>query len=433
MSNKKSNSNRLSGIWLAVLLLCILVLASAALLGSFIKRYVEQEKNVISVMADANAVRNEYDDRDLPVGTVPDFEGFDDEVKWETLTSVDLFKNTYTDAEGNVTVQSASGEKVIAPGTTNDYNFTLKNTGNVSLDYTLNLEGVFTLSDQHLPFYVRLRRGETWVSGNEQEWVHVNLLEEVVEQGTLPKGESVSYTFEWQWPYEADEENDRLISDLKDTLISADMNDTKLGNIAIDVSADFRLNITTTAVVTPGAIPVFNDNVAVASELGFVTLMSGLILASGIWLILIVFRRKIYFTGIIVPALGNEAALGKVKSEISMGRFIFPKARFGKRTLQVENAKLVIRFKSRKVEEGVRFARNGEKTIIVVGRKIRAVELHFLNAGVNMNINTVIWAAIDKKHNVYTPAGIVPPIEKRNTTPNGLCIDENGKLFIRAV
>ncbi len=428
--NAKHNSKRLSSIWLIVLLLIIMIIASAALLGTLIKEYVGGEKNVIAVMVDGNAMKEQYNDDSLPAGAKPNVNA-----SWETETSVDLFKNTYTNADGKVTVQSANGEKVIAPGTSNNYEFTIRNTGNISIDYTLVLDGVFKISDMDLPFYVRLRHGDKWIVGGEDEWAHVDELDKVVEDVTLPRDKSDTYHFEWQWPYEADDESQILIGDLNDALIAADANDTNIGSVALDVKTDFHLNISVSSVVTPDSIPVFADGTPIMRDFLAVTISAGLLLLSGIWLILILFRRKIYFTGIIVPAFSGEVKLGNKTSNTVNDRFIFPKARFGKRKLTIDKQECEIKFKSRKVESGVRFEVERNKTTVIVDRKIRAVELFAIKLGMGdeVAIRQDKWAAIDKKHNVYTPGNITPPTQKCNTTPNGLSIDKDGKLFIGTI
>ncbi len=423
--NAKSSSSRVSGIWLVVFLLVILILASACLLGTFINRYVAGEKNVISVMIDGNELRKKYEDDTLPGGAKPSVNA-----SWETEASVDLFKNTYMGPDGTVTVQSANGDKVIAPGTSNIYEFTIKNNGNISLDYSLALEGVFQFAHMDLPFFVRLRQGDKWIVGGENAWEHVKDLGDMVDDVTLPRDASATYFFEWMWPYEADDEANKLIGNLNDTLLAADKNDTSIGSAALDVKTDFHLNISITSVVTPGAVSVYQDGTSVLRELLIVIGSAGLLLGSGIWLILIFFRRKIYFTGITEPAFGGEVKLGKKTSDTENGRFIFPKARFGKRTLHLGEQDRKIQFKSRKVETGLRFEQKDERTVIIVDRKVRAVELYLTP---DASLRRDKWAAIDKKHNVYTPGGMVPPVEDCNTTPGGLTIDKDNKLFISTV
>ncbi len=277
----KENNRKTRSIWLTVLLLCILILASAALLSSCIKRYTAQEKNVFALMADSKYGSDE------PAAADPQLTP-----SWEVDTYVDLFKTTYTDAEGNVTVQSANGDKVIAPGTSNAYEFSLKNTGNISLDYTLKLEGVFRIADCHLPFYVRLYSGNRWVVGGQNQWVHADMLETLVEKDTLPRGETVTYVFEWQWPYESDDESQQLINDLNDSLLSFDANDTDLGSAQAALNTDFHLHIVSSSVVTPGAVAVFADGTGIQAEFWFAIAMIGLILGTKIWLIILFLLRR---------------------------------------------------------------------------------------------------------------------------------------------
>ncbi|WP_165247617.1 hypothetical protein [Adlercreutzia sp. ZJ141] len=54
---------------------------------------------------------------------------------WSTETQVDLFRSSY-----NNTVASADGDKLIAPGTTNRYDFTLRNNAEVPLGYEVSLK-----------------------------------------------------------------------------------------------------------------------------------------------------------------------------------------------------------------------------------------------------------------------------------------------------
>ncbi len=426
--NKRTNSSRLGSIWLVVFLLIIMVLASACLLGTFINRYVGGEKNVISVMIDGNALSKEYNDDSLSSGAEPSINA-----SWETDASVDLFKNTYVGADGKITVASADGSKVIAPGTSNTYEFSIKNTGNISLDCSLALKGVFKIADMHLPFYVRLRQGDKWIVGGENEWLHVNELGNTIDNVTLPRDKSATYFFEWMWPYEADDEANKLVGDLSDTLAAADKNDTEIGSITEKTQANFHLDISITSVVTPTALPVFGDGTPVWIELLTVVLSGALILGSGIWLIIIFWRRRLYFTGIVSTVFEGEITLGRKSSEMKDGRFVFPRARFGKRTLALDTVKCGIQFRSRKVECGVRFEQKDGRMQVTVDRKIRAVELFITDSIDELIIRTDKWAAIDKKRNLYTPEGVIPPVDDKNATPSGLCVDEDNKFYISEV
>ncbi len=429
--NRKLNIS--AGVWVVALVLVILVLATSVLLSSFIKRYVAGEKNVIEVLVDAGEIRDKYDDDTLPTGAVPGI-GRDDGqgAQWETQTSVDLFKNTYTDPDGNVRVESANGDKLIAPGTTNDYEFTIKNTGNISLDYTISLTGTFEVAGEFLPFYVRMRCGDEWLVGDENGWVHVEELGDRAISRTLPRAKSDTFVFQWQWPYDSDAEGAELIGKLNEAILSADQNDTKLGNLAADMGTDFSLNITTSAGVTPGAEPTFGDGTRVLYELILVVVMAGLIITCFIFLILFIFNRKICFVALITPSLRTRTRLDKKEREIVGKHVIYPRVGFGPHHFAVSDNNCKFKLKRGDVETGVRFEFDGECTNIIVDRSIRAVQVQFVrhfHGSKNATIDSKSWAAIDRKHNVYIPGSMIPadPETKTNSTPEGLKVSKWGK------
>lgn len=67
---------------------------------------------------------------------------------------------------------------------------------------------------------------------------------------------------------------------------------------------------------------------------------------------------------------------------------------------------------------------------ILVGRKVRAIELYMLLAESEIIVTQNNWAAIDKKRNVITPDGVKEPEDKQNTTPGGLHINKDGYFEI---
>ncbi len=416
---KKLNRISLPGLWLTVVLLIILILATLTLLGSFIMGYVGGEPNVIEVMADSSVVAQMYGDESLPGGALPEMEA-----SWETETSVDLFKTAYTGPDGTITVESSNGDKVIAPGTSNTYYFTLKNTGNIALDYTLILEGVFKLADKDIPMFVRLSRDNDWIMGSADSWIHVDEMKEILESDTLPRGKSATYLFEWMWPYEMDDETDILVGDLLDTLIASDANDTELGDLYFDVDSQFVLNIEINSMITAGAFAEFADGAPIMPRFVLACTMSGLILGSGLWLLILLFvRRNIYFTGLLTPPAPGTVTLGKKDRELSMGRFTFEKTHLGKHKLTLVGSERTIRFKYNKKVVGLAITNKNDETVVLMGRKIRAVEMYFMGG----TPNPLQWAAIDKKHNVYTPAGMIPAVDKANRTPGGLTVDKKGR------
>lgn len=60
---------------------------------------------------------------------------------WFDEATVDIFKAAYNE-NGEITVKSAYGDKVIAPGTSNSYHFDIKNTGDIPIYYFFKTEAL---------------------------------------------------------------------------------------------------------------------------------------------------------------------------------------------------------------------------------------------------------------------------------------------------
>ena len=162
----------------------------------------------------------------------PGFEAGDDTAVWTTDTQVEIFRVSYVNGEQVITVNNDSGDKLIAPGTENSYTFKLKNTGNVALDYTVELEAYFTPADISIPITGRLNRYDgTWIVGGKDEYERVSVLDAAEDKATLGAGKYTYYTLDWLWPFESG--NDEW--------------DTILGNLAVDQDLLFTVVIKTTA------------------------------------------------------------------------------------------------------------------------------------------------------------------------------------------
>ncbi|WP_165051103.1 MULTISPECIES: LPXTG cell wall anchor domain-containing protein [unclassified Adlercreutzia] len=125
----------------------------------------------------------------------------DDVQVWSSETQVDLFKGSY---DGNVA--SADGDKLLAPGTTSSYAFTLRNNADVSLGYEVVLK-VDTWSESQpadaatiIPLEWRLLDAS---GAPVSDW-QLRSSEEVLDSATLGAGRQAKYAIEWRWPYEQD-------------------------------------------------------------------------------------------------------------------------------------------------------------------------------------------------------------------------------------
>ncbi len=408
-------------VWIVALILVILLLLTLVLMGAILGGISGEDRNIIPLFyhGDREIVEREgwsY----IRAEETPEMLASDDQVRWETNTQVDLFKTAYANEQGVITVESADGKKVIAPGTSNDYEFSLKNTGNISLDYTMNLSSVFDFVDRKLPMEVRLRSGDRWILGGDDVWAQPEELTELRETGTLPVNRYVTYTFEWQWPFE---------SGADDTLLG-DLNDTVLGNAAVEQEVTFQLDIAVQSMVTPGAVSSDSQGEELLTPLTLWNALSRIVfpglLLLGLGLILLIFwRTPVYVTGFLSGV--GELHLGRKKDTIRPnGRFVFPKIYMGKRSFKLEEAEYRIKLKRKRKLPGLAFESKDDLLVITVGRKVRAIELYLLP---ELTVRQDDWAAIDKKHNVITPAGITEPDEnKENTTPGGLHINRKGEL-----
>lgn len=158
----------------------------------------------------------------------PGFEVADNEGVWEQNQQVEIFKIKY-DETGSVTVDGID-DKLIAPGTSNLYNFTLKNTGNVPLDYILTTEVEFSNQEYTLPVSVRLNDSNgKYIIGSKDAFDDAVKLNAVGEKAGISPKSFVNYSLEWQWPFESE----------------ADAYDTLLGNLAVneDLVMTVKINV----------------------------------------------------------------------------------------------------------------------------------------------------------------------------------------------
>lgn len=156
----------------------------------------------------------------------------DDNTVWGTNTRVEIFKTEYENGSANITVASSNGDKVIAPGTENSYTFKLKNTHTVAMDYTVTVNAYCTPAEIELPVVCRLSRSDDakWISGDESSWETVEEFDGASDAAILSGESYVTYTLDWQWPFEGD-----------------DGYDTMLGNLAAEQDLTLTIEINTSA------------------------------------------------------------------------------------------------------------------------------------------------------------------------------------------
>ena len=162
---------------------------------------------------------------------VPGLNILDNDKVWLSETDVEIFHLSYN-SENGVTVKSSDAGKVIAPGTANEYVFTLENTGSVLLDYNMNIEASVAGTELTLPVKVRVwDHNNRYLLGNESNKADLLQLNSVSDNAKLSAGRFAVYTLEWEWPFEG----------------GSDRYDTMLGDLAVDNDIVLTVRIKTYA------------------------------------------------------------------------------------------------------------------------------------------------------------------------------------------
>lgn len=237
MNDYASLRKKNNGTFMAVMALALCVVVTAAMLFSRLLGYsTEAARQLIpltrsggttvvtaaqkQLLQPAQPTVNLLSARsDAPVYTLdetkPGFQVSDENTVWTGETSVEIFRLSYENGEGQVTVNSARGDKVLAPGTENEYIFTLQNTGNVGLDYTLTMEAYFSDGGKIIPVVARLVDYEgNYLLGSAEAYADVLALNNVLVENSISAGYVAPYTLQWQWPFEGDDAYDTWLGDL---------------------------------------------------------------------------------------------------------------------------------------------------------------------------------------------------------------------------
>lgn len=313
----KLNSRRLTCIWLSVIILLVSVAATTIAYVSRLDNFLLDDVGAIDLLNNGSNVTDDTKSTQDSENTVtqsptasekapesngnafetqgsydaapnitppitnqpiePGFEVDDGTTVWSTNTRVEIFRVSYVNGENVITVNSNNGEKVIAPGTQNSYTFKLKNTGNVALDYIVEIDAYFTPANIDIPITGRLNRYDgKWVVGSKNEYVSVPTLDAAVDGASLGAGKYTYYTLDWQWLYESG--NDEL--------------DTMLGDLAKNEDLIFTIVIKTTAVVSDNP----NDDSGITppqtSDNSNITLWSVIAIFSFIMMIFLIFYKN---------------------------------------------------------------------------------------------------------------------------------------------
>lgn len=248
-TKQKSNNHT---IWLLTSFLTVLVIASAAVLGMCLYVYANPSDSKIDLYKGEEAEQsnqiikrktinqnkssshkytgNEAKQQAKKQGLYVK----DNTQVWTTDTEIDLFKVSYKNNKGEITVKSASKDKVIAPGTNGSYTFDLKNTSKKSVDYKIWVETSITSNIKEIPLQTRMFGAKGWLLGSKNNWKDADKLDGITTTETLGSGKTAQYKIYWQWPFEQ----------------GKDAEDTNLGNISANEKITYKVVIHTLTAAT---------------------------------------------------------------------------------------------------------------------------------------------------------------------------------------
>jgi len=290
MANGQSHIRRLKAA--GMLLLCVML--SAAMLFSRLVSYTKADtrqyipltcsNGITTVLVDGEDgtfVRAEGFNPNRPVLLAAEpvrmadwFRVTDEDTVWKGNTQVEIFRVSYKNGQGQVTVKSSRGDKVIAPGTENSYTFALENTANGPVEYAISMKAYFSSADYIIPVEAKVTRDtdKKYLLGSAVSYDDVLELNKVSDSGTLKKGYVMPYTLSWQWPFEGDDAYDTLLGNLEEDLTLT---------IVIETYAEYA------PPSADGGIPKTGDT----SHIGlWFTVMLGS--SAGLMFLLLLMRRK---------------------------------------------------------------------------------------------------------------------------------------------
>jgi hypothetical protein len=315
---KKKNKGHFT-LWLAVAVLAALELCSVSVLFSQMASYAPvQQRNYISLTEGGPNTTVEIGQRNADGTITPVSPGatnkahyaptkptsfvrwdensdkvgfwtYDKNTIWSTNTDIAIFRYQHdNNGDGVFTVVTSDGDKVFAPGTENDYSWSLKNTNTVGLNYIMTVEAYEVLPDGiYLPIDGRIYSHDdgTYLVGGPDEWPDVLEFDGVTQQGVISAGNIKDYTLQWRWIFERGEQ---IQEGLYKGDYTEDFYDTMLGNLALDEDLELHIIIRTSAWIDesnqPGGHPVTGDSFnptmwIVIAAIAFVSLLFVVFLA----------------------------------------------------------------------------------------------------------------------------------------------------------
>lgn len=118
--------------------------------------------------------------------------------------SIELFRIEYANETGEITVKGANTDNVIAPGTSVDYNISLRNNDDVIIDFLMTPRIEF-FGEHRVPVEFKVMDSHgNYILGNDDTWVSPEQMNELAHKNSIHPGEIYTYHVTWRWIFELD-------------------------------------------------------------------------------------------------------------------------------------------------------------------------------------------------------------------------------------
>lgn len=167
---------------------------------------------------------------------------------------IQIFHAEY-DNNGELTVKSDFGDRVVAPGTENSYDIYVRNVGKDPISYILEAQSRITVEvngeQTEIPieasFYTPR---DSYLLGGDDSLENLGKLDGVTDNGGLSPRNQSKYTLTWSWPFDGDDEFDTLLGNL------AAEGEELTVSVAFNVTASYDPN-------AAGGMPITGDTSSV--------------------------------------------------------------------------------------------------------------------------------------------------------------------------
>ena len=234
MNQIRSTKKQANSIIAVILLLVLLLVVSLSVLFSRVVPYTRAEFPNVHSLLENEVFETPISETEVTIIETDDKDHIGNP-KFEMDFEADIFK-TYYDETGKTTVDTSDGDNLIAPGTGNVYQFTLANTGDVALDYTMQVEAWVEGTDLWLPVNARMwDHTNRYLLGSADAMPDVLELDGITDSAELGAGRNAIYNIEWEWPFE------------REVVSEEDQYDTMLGDLAVTDDLELHIRIRTYA------------------------------------------------------------------------------------------------------------------------------------------------------------------------------------------